>query len=108
MIDVISTMSPILQHSVQFIKQLSQCNRLSAKQIHYTLTHLRSHELSNVLTTLKILKINDMLESHETYHNVLTTIFEDTPYPFEWDIKYKCKQEFTVIEKKVLFYFRHH
>jgi hypothetical protein len=101
-------MSPILQHSVQFIKQLSQCNQLSAKQIHYTLIHLRINELSNVITTLKILKKNDMLEPHEIFHNVLTTIFNQTPYPFEWEIRYKCKQEFTVIEKKVLFYFRHH
>jgi hypothetical protein len=54
------------------------------------------------------LKKNDMLEPHEIFHNVLTTIFNQTPYPFEWEIRYKCKQEFTVIEKKVLFYFRHH
>ncbi len=101
-------MSPILQHSVQFIKQLSKCNQLNQKQIHNTLIHLRINELSNVITTLKVLKKNNLLESHTTYHNVLTTIFKDTPYPFEWDIRYKCKQEFTMIEKKVLFYFRHY
>jgi hypothetical protein len=101
-------MSPIIQHSVQLIKQLSKCNQLNQKQIHNTLIHLRINELSNVITTLKVLKKNNLLESHKTYHNVLTTIFEDTPYPFEWDIRYKCKQEFTIIEKKVLFYFRHH
>ena len=101
-------MSPIIKHSVQFIKQLSQSNQLSKKQLHHTLTHLRFHELSNVITTLKILKKNDMLQSHETFHHALNTIFKQTPYPFEWEIRYKCKQEFTVVEKQVLFYFRHH
>ena len=80
------------------------------------LIHLRPCELSRYMTTIKILKKYNRLDSQvvETHHQVFSELFKDTPYPFCWSLGYDKKEysgnyifknEGLALEKKVLFDF---
>lgn len=79
------------------------------------LLYIRPHELNDYITKIKILnKYNRLspteLKNHETF---FTKVFEETPYPFTWNLYYDKKEhnepsqlirdQFLSIEKKILF-----
>lgn len=94
-------------HSVKLVKSLFL---KSSNDIYYTFLHLRPCELSNTIFAIKILKKYDRLPCKKTivsFESALIKLFEKTPYPFIWDIKYNDKCEYMCRMKKVLFYYKY-
>ncbi len=94
-------------HYVKLVKSLStKCSN----EIYHTLLYLRPCELSNTILTIKILKNYDRLPCEKTivsFDSALTKLFEQTPYPFTWQVKYNDKCEYMSRKKKVLFYYQY-
>jgi hypothetical protein len=89
---------------------------MSTSSILNKLLYLRPCELSRYMTTIKILKKYNKLDSHvvETHYQVFSELLKDTPYPFCWNMGYDRKEnsknyilknEGLALEKKVLFDF---
>lgn len=76
------------------------------------LLYIRPHELNAYITKIKVLnKYNRLspteIKNHETF---FAKVFEETPYPFTWNLYYDNKEPSQIIrdyhlsvEKKILF-----